>query len=76
MASSNFSFIFKGLGENWQTELDKLIDFCERPIIANGEVVVLSVYVGISLSKYYLYSSTDDLIHGAEIALVMRIQEP
>ena len=66
MAGSNFCFVFEHNG-NIESELEKLLEFSQRPILVGGEVVVLAINVGVS-NSYNQHDQIEDLIHLAEVA--------
>ncbi len=49
-------------------EIDTLLDFAQRPIAVKGEIIVLSVRIGVAQSDV-LSAPLVDLIHAAEVAL-------
>lgn len=63
----HFALVFSQRGRV-EEELETLFDFAQRPMAIHGEVIVLSVRVGIALGSSN-FSTAIDLIHGAELAL-------
>ncbi|AEP28377.1 putative bifunctional diguanylate cyclase/phosphodiesterase [Brumicola nitratireducens] len=63
----HFGIIFKDKTD-LQTEVDRLLDFAQRPLAIRGEVIVLSIRIGVADTNIAV-DSTDELVHAAEVAI-------
>jgi diguanylate cyclase (GGDEF)-like protein len=63
----HFGLLFCDLSDV-SNEIDQLLDFAQRPIAVRGEIIVLSVRIGVAESAT-LGGSLVDLVHAAEVAL-------
>lgn len=65
----HFVLFFENLA-NVEEEVARLQDFTQRPILINGEVIVLGVRVGVARgTDIKVGNSTSSLLHAAETAL-------
>lgn len=63
----HFGLVFDGVVDIGE-QIDLLKDFMQRPLLVNGEVVVLGVRVGVAVLGS-LVGSPSQLLHAAEVAL-------
>ncbi len=63
----HFGLIFEDC-ENIEEEVTRLLDFSQRPLAIRGEVIVLSVRIGVA-DNHLAAETTDELVHAAEVAL-------
>lgn len=63
----HFGLIFEDC-ENIEEEVIRLLDFSQRPLAIRGEVIVLSVRIGVA-DNHLAAETTDELVHAAEVAL-------
>lgn len=63
----NFGLVFLDVGDI-EEEVQRLLDFSQRPLAIRGEVIVLSVRIGVADQRHEVHKSSD-LVHAAEVAL-------
>ncbi|MBT9312922.1 putative bifunctional diguanylate cyclase/phosphodiesterase [Leptothoe kymatousa] len=69
-SGDNFALAFKGLSQDQLDDItDKLLDFIKRPIAVGGNVIIVSLAIGIATSQPADGKDAASLFHAADIAL-------
>lgn len=64
----HFSLVFDA-NTSTQTIVNKLHDFTQRPFAIRGEVIVLSVKIGVAILGEHALNDPNTLLHASEVAL-------
>ena len=69
-SGDNFALVFKGLADKQVEEIiDRLLDFCKRPLAVGGNIIVISISLGWAITKSTEGNDGLSLFHAADVAL-------
>ena len=69
-SGDNFALAFKGLTcKQIEEILDRLLDFCKRPLAVGGKIIVISISIGWAIAQSSEGTDGSSLFHAADVAL-------